>query len=171
MKLLNKFLLVTTAALFLATEAHAVLTWARPYDPNLGRWIQRDPIEEQGGLNLYAYVFNDPLNFIDPEGLIGTPAENIALVIAVGEQEAAETIGPVAARIAAQSIARKQAEDQIKRQIIKQLAEEAEKRMKKTAQEVISKECKGSINREFPKQFLNKTLENIDKLAKQGDKR
>jgi hypothetical protein len=69
MKVLNKYFIIVAAALFIATEAHAVLTWARPYDPNLGRWIQRDPIGEQGGLNLYGYVGNDPINSIDPLGL------------------------------------------------------------------------------------------------------
>jgi RHS repeat-associated protein len=40
----------------------------RFYDPDLGRWLNRDPIEERGGLNLYGYVANDPLNLIDPLG-------------------------------------------------------------------------------------------------------
>src|SRR5690606_7582739 len=30
----------------------------RPYKPSLGRWINRDPILENGGTNLYAYVNN-----------------------------------------------------------------------------------------------------------------
>src|SRR5260221_14602976 len=38
------------------------------YDSNVGRWIQRDPIEERGGLNLYAYVANDPILYTDPTG-------------------------------------------------------------------------------------------------------
>src|SRR5688572_16266204 len=45
------------------------LTRTRDYSANLGRFISRDPIEEEGGLNLYAYVDNDPINLIDPDGL------------------------------------------------------------------------------------------------------
>jgi hypothetical protein len=36
----------------------------------LGRWINKDPLEEQGGLNLYAFVRNTPANSIDPLGLL-----------------------------------------------------------------------------------------------------
>ncbi|PYL63716.1 MAG: hypothetical protein DMF25_09645, partial [Verrucomicrobia bacterium] len=42
----------------------------RVYDPNLGRWISRDPIEEDGGINLYEYVGSNPLSRIDPFGLV-----------------------------------------------------------------------------------------------------
>jgi uncharacterized protein RhaS with RHS repeats len=41
----------------------------RGYDSGAGRWLNRDPIEEEGGLNLYGYVANNPLAFIDPLGL------------------------------------------------------------------------------------------------------
>ena len=34
----------------------------RHYDAKLGRWPSRDPIEESGGVNLYAFVGNDSLN-------------------------------------------------------------------------------------------------------------
>jgi len=43
---------------------------ARWYDPQLGRFISEDPIGLGGGGNLYAYVENDPLDAVDPEGLV-----------------------------------------------------------------------------------------------------
>ena len=44
---------------------------ARDYDPHTGRWATKDPIGFAGGdTNLYGYVLNDPVNFIDPWGLI-----------------------------------------------------------------------------------------------------
>ncbi|GEM_PF-2531202 len=43
---------------------------ARYYSPSLQRFISEDPIEfEAGDVNLYGYVENDPINFIDPSGL------------------------------------------------------------------------------------------------------
>ena len=41
----------------------------RAYSPETGRWLSRDPIEENGGLNLYGYCGNDPINAFDPLGL------------------------------------------------------------------------------------------------------
>jgi RHS repeat-associated protein len=40
----------------------------RFYRPGLGRWLNRDPIEEDGGLNLYAFCGNDGVNAVDPLG-------------------------------------------------------------------------------------------------------
>ncbi len=41
----------------------------RYYDPNLQRWLNRDPIQEQGGMNFYGYVGNNPQGKIDSLGL------------------------------------------------------------------------------------------------------
>jgi RHS repeat-associated protein len=52
------------------------LTLYRAYDPTVGRWLSRDPIGEDGGINLYGYVSNDPIYWTDPLGLqeMFTPA-------------------------------------------------------------------------------------------------
>jgi len=42
---------------------------ARAYEPNLGRFLQTDPMGYDAGLNLYAYVRNDPVNATDPSGM------------------------------------------------------------------------------------------------------
>jgi len=41
----------------------------RFYNPKDGRWINRDPIAEQGGWNLYAFLGNNPQNKFDALGL------------------------------------------------------------------------------------------------------
>jgi RHS repeat-associated protein len=41
---------------------------ARFYNPLYGRWINRDPIQETGGPNLYGYVLGNPVNSVDPLG-------------------------------------------------------------------------------------------------------
>ena len=43
----------------------------RYYDPKTGRWPSRDPIEEEGGLNLYGFVGNNGVNLVDLKGLTG----------------------------------------------------------------------------------------------------
>jgi len=43
----------------------------RYYDAVTGRFIQKDPIGIIGGLNVYNYAGNNPVTYMDPEGLIG----------------------------------------------------------------------------------------------------
>ena len=42
---------------------------ARWYEPTFGRWLSKDPIGLESGLNLYAFCGDDPVNFRDPWGL------------------------------------------------------------------------------------------------------
>jgi RHS repeat-associated protein len=61
----------------------------RYYDPVTGRWPNRDPIGEFGGLNLYHFNWNDALNWIDPFGLNpccpnGNPVDCSRLEFSIG---------------------------------------------------------------------------------------
>ncbi|NLX06393.1 MAG: RHS repeat-associated core domain-containing protein [Phycisphaerae bacterium] len=42
----------------------------RYYNSGMGRWINRDPIEEEGGINIYCFVANSPPNLCDPDGRV-----------------------------------------------------------------------------------------------------
>ena len=59
------------------------LTLYRAYDSDFGRWLSRDPIQEAGGLNLYGYVANNPINETDIHGLwpSGIPVSKLGIYI------------------------------------------------------------------------------------------
>jgi RHS repeat-associated protein len=40
----------------------------RYYNPTTGRWPSRDPFAENGGLNLYGFTRNNPINYVDTDG-------------------------------------------------------------------------------------------------------
>jgi RHS repeat-associated protein len=54
---------------------------ARAYHPYLGRFLQRDPLGESASLNLYNYVFNNPVNATDPSGMWSPPPGAFAAVM------------------------------------------------------------------------------------------
>jgi RHS repeat-associated protein len=84
MKTFRKALLVFGAIIF-ATQAHALMYFARPYDPNAAHWLARDPIGERGGANLYGYVGNDPVNNVDPVGLYVQYTTSSGITFIIGE--------------------------------------------------------------------------------------
>ena len=57
-------------------EGHVAYYGYRWYDPLTGRWPSRDPIGEGGGLNLYGFVFNSPLGWLD---YLGREPRNIEI--------------------------------------------------------------------------------------------
>jgi RHS repeat-associated protein len=61
-----------------------VLTWFRAYEPKLARWLSRDPlanVERWFGPNLYTYVEGDPLNRVDPDGLISNWCQVVGFAV------------------------------------------------------------------------------------------
>ncbi len=81
---------------------------ARFYMPDLGRFISKDPIGFAGGdTNLYSYVGQNPVNFVDPSGLIvGYLLKKLAVALGKTPQEAAyvakgiiATSGPVVTKV------------------------------------------------------------------------
>jgi RHS repeat-associated protein len=57
------------AGYYLHSASGLGLTTNRAYNSSLGRWINRNPIQETGGINLFAYVRNIPVSLTDRTGL------------------------------------------------------------------------------------------------------
>ena len=68
---------------------------ARYYDPSTGRFLQRDPIGIEGGLNVHSYALNSPQSYVDPEGeLFWLPLVVGIIIVLDGLAEPAEAPSP-----------------------------------------------------------------------------
>ncbi|MFZ1074006.1 MAG: RHS repeat-associated core domain-containing protein [Verrucomicrobiia bacterium] len=65
----------------------------RWYSPDLARWLTTDPLQERGGINLYRFVRNNPLRYVDPWGLAGAEEENETMS---EEERDSEILGRIA---------------------------------------------------------------------------
>lgn len=68
------------AGLYMHWPTGTYLATYRAYSPTLKRWLKRDPIGEDGGINLYSYVAGAPINYYDPLG--ENPAAAAGLLLA-----------------------------------------------------------------------------------------
>lgn len=97
----NRYLFKGAAAYQWYAPASLYHCRARFYQPCHGRWLQPDPIGQAGGLNLYAYCHNDPVNGVDPSGLndanIYTPTGSH--IPALGDRNGGVLISPIAAGV------------------------------------------------------------------------
>jgi RHS repeat-associated protein len=67
-------------------ESRLYYNYFRDYDPTTGRYVQSDPIGLRGGLNTYAYVYNNPTRWVDVLGLWSPGAHDQILYSAFGDR-------------------------------------------------------------------------------------
>jgi RHS repeat-associated protein len=119
----------------------------RYYDPMTGRWPSRDPIEESGGINLYAFVYNDGIYIIDKNG--ENPLYR-ALLLKIAERAAKKTAEKAV----------KEATEKAAKEAAKKAAKEAAKK----AKDALKKECDALKQSQKEDQIQ---LDNGRKLAEQ----
>jgi RHS repeat-associated protein len=69
---------------FTDNESGLVYYGYRYYSATTGKWLNRDPLEESGGLNLFAFVANSSPNHVDPFGLTWFDDSDSTLLVFAG---------------------------------------------------------------------------------------
>ncbi len=166
---------------------------ARYYNPVIARFTQEDDYWG-AGLNLYAYCANNPICYVDPGGHVPRCVkdaydriknENPGISERDAWKQAYQEMGKVdlvggefdESKILDKNLGNKpknpkpetpNAEAGIVN--CNYSANSRNERNKKKANEIIAEEKKGGINREFPDEWRNSTLEEIERAARRGDK-
>ena len=84
------------AGYYADVETGLLLLMHRFYDPSTGRFLTRDPIGYGGGINLYGYTGNNPVNREDPDGTLApNPAPVLEVIEGVAEDSVEVGIGIV----------------------------------------------------------------------------
>jgi RHS repeat-associated protein len=102
-----------------------LLRW---YDPNLQRFINRDPAGEEEGINLYHCNFNDPINRIDTDGLGSyfSPAA-VQVELELEADELGISVDELLARRAAEKALQNQLKEEIHHRLPQQFAKQCKR--------------------------------------------
>ena len=137
-------------------ETNLHYNWNRDYDPRIGKYIQSDPIGLAAGTtNTFEYVESNPLTFVDLQGLVkDSVSATIEAAISRGNTQTLQTL----------------VESGGLNLIQQQAASLGIQRLETRAADLIARELRGSVNQVFPGQLRDKTLAEIIKGAREGDK-
>jgi RHS repeat-associated protein len=131
----------------------------RFYDAEVGRFTQRDPVYYQDDTSSYAYAAVNPLRYIDAWGeaissVDGSIESCLKLPTPLQKYRCLKTLYETICDACGKSESAK---------VEKALANVY---IKLRARDALAERCKGSVAREFPKELLEETVEQIDKIAK-----